>query len=122
MTVDSSVIWAVLLFMFLSVGLASFHAPNSSAILSAVAEGAHGVASGFINLGRNLGNVVGIAAGTAIVTGSMAARGLPPTLASVATDGDTAVLYAFVAGFSRATLILGVLCVLLAAVRAIRRV
>ena len=121
MSVDSSVVWAVLLFMVLSVGLASFHAPNSTAILGAVAEGAHGVASGFINLARNLGNVVGIAAGTAIVTGTMAARGLPPTLAAVAQDGDKLVLTAFVAGFSRSTLILGTVCVLLAVFRAVRR-
>ncbi len=120
--IDTSVIWTVLIFMVLSLGIASFHAPNSSAILGAVHEDAHGFASGFINLARNLGNVVGIAAGTAIVTGTMAARGLPPTLAAVAEHGDTALLTAFVTGFGRSTLTLGALCLLVVVVRLIRRI
>jgi EmrB/QacA subfamily drug resistance transporter len=122
LAVDTPVVWTVVIFMFLSVGIASFHAPNSSAILGAVSEAAHGFASGFINLARNLGNVVGIAAGTAIVTGTMAARGLPPTLSAVADGRDPALLSAFVAGFSLATLTLGALCLLLALARLVRRV
>ncbi len=120
--VATSLIWAVLLFMVLSLGIASFHAPNSSAILAAVDDNAHGVASGFINLARNLGNVIGIAAGTAIVSATMAARGLPPTFAAVTGQGDAALLEGFVAGFNRATLLLGALCVVLALGRVLRRV
>ena len=120
--VQTSVVWAVVLFMVLSLGIASFHAPNSSAILAAVEEGKHGVASGFINLARNLGNVVGIAAGTAIVSATMAAQGLPPTLAAVVDGGDSALLQGFVAGFNRSTVFLGSLCLVVAALRVIRRV
>ncbi len=92
--------------MVLAFGLATFSAPNSTSILSAVAPGAHGVATAFINLCRNMGNVIGIAFATTIVTVTMAAGGHAPSLAAADAAADPAVFGAFTAGIERAYLVL----------------
>ena len=112
-TIDGSASWVVGTMMLFAVGLASFHAPNSSAILATVKSDAYGVASGVINLARNAGNIVGIGASTAIVTGTMAARGYSPTLSTVSAGGDAGLLLSFVDGLGRAMLVLASVCLAL---------
>ncbi len=81
-----------------SAGIGIFNAPNNSSILSAVEQSKYGVITGFLNLVRNAGNLCSVALGTAIVTGTMAALGHPPTLSAVSEGGGGAVISAFTAG------------------------
>ncbi len=93
-----SVALLTMLLMTVSLGLATFHAPNNASIFATVGTEQFGVVSGLINLARNMGNVVGIAAVTGIVTAVMAARGYPPTLANVSSGSDAELLVSFVDG------------------------
>ena len=81
-----------------SVGSGIFGAPNSSAVLSAVEREEYGVASGFLNLVRNAGNVTGIAVATAVVTAVMSSYGVAPSLAEVAERTAPQAITAFVSG------------------------
>ena len=93
-----SVILLTLLLMTVSLGLATFHAPNNASIFASVNADQFGVASALINLARNMGNVVGIATVTGVVTAIMAARGYPPSLAKVSSASDPDLLVSFVDG------------------------
>ena len=93
-----SVALLTMLLMTVSLGLATFHAPNNASIFATVGIEQFGVVAGLINLARNMGNVVGIAAVTGIVTAVMAARGYPPSLADVTGASDAGLLVGFVDG------------------------
>lgn len=84
--------------MVLALGMATFSAPNSAAVLNAVTPDSHGLAAGFINLCRNTGNIIGIAVGTAVVTLTMSAAGFPPSLSAVAPKSGQGVYTAFTLG------------------------
>lgn len=99
---DASAALVVIVMMILALALAAFHAPNSSSILGAVNESRHGVATGLINLARNMGNVFGISGATAVVTGSLAAQGFPPSLAAITAESRPELLDGFVAGMGNA--------------------
>lgn len=86
--------------MILAFGMSTFTAPNAAAILNTVGTDAQGVASGFVNLCRNMGNVIGIAFGTAVVSLRMGAAGYPPTLSSVETSSDAGLYAAFTSGLN----------------------
>ncbi len=66
--------------------------------------------SGSINLSRNMGNVVGIAIATTVVTSTMSSRGFPTSLASMPADSDSGLLLAFADGVSSALLLFAGLC------------
>jgi EmrB/QacA subfamily drug resistance transporter len=85
--------------MTLALGMAIFGAPNSAAILNSVGSESHGVASGFVNLCRNTGNVIGIAFATALVTLTMSAAGYPPSLSEVRDTAEAGLFTAFTLGF-----------------------
>ena len=92
-------LWLVVVAMVVqSTGSGIFGAPNSSAVLSAVEREGYGVASGFLNLVRNAGNVTGIAVATAVVTAVMSSHGVGPNLAEVAERAEPQALMAFVSG------------------------
>ena len=92
-------LWLVVVVMVVqSTGSGIFGAPNSSAVLSAVEREGYGVASGFLNLVRNAGNVTGIAVATAVVTAVMSSHGVAPNLAEVAERAEPQALLAFVSG------------------------
>lgn len=96
--VDSPVWIVVAALMTMALGLSTFSAPNSTSMLNAVESHSHGFASGFVNLCRNTGNVIGIAFGTAIVTLTMAGAGYPPSLDEVGPNADQGLLAAFADG------------------------
>jgi EmrB/QacA subfamily drug resistance transporter len=106
--------------MVLALGMSSFTAPNSASILNVVDAGSHGLASGFVNLCRNTGNVIGVAFGTAIVTLTMSRAGVPPSLAEVGVNASKDVFGAFTHGVRISSgallgLAVPVLCILIAA-------
>jgi hypothetical protein len=84
--------------MVMSLGMAVFGAPNSAAILNSVEVEAQGATAGFVNLCRNSGNVIGIAAATVVVTSAMATAGYAPSLVAVAPSADPGILAAFTHG------------------------
>src|SRR5690606_18118597 len=117
--VESPVWLVVLALMTMALGLSTFSAPNSTSMLNAVEAHAHGFASGFVNLCRNTGNVIGIAFGTAFVSLTMANAGYAPSLDEVGPRADQGLLAAFTEGLSMAAaalllLTFAVLVVLLA--------
>jgi EmrB/QacA subfamily drug resistance transporter len=92
--------WLVVVgLMTLALGMSFFGAPNSAAILNSVESGSHGITSGFVNLFRNSGNVIGIAFGTALVTWTMGAAGYPPSLSAVRDTAEAGLFSAFALGF-----------------------
>jgi len=99
---ESSAWTVVAALMTVALGLSTFSAPNSTSMLNAVEPRAHGFASGFVNLCRNTGNVIGIAFGTAIVSLTMARAGYAPSLDEVAADADRGLLGAFTEGLRSA--------------------
>lgn len=106
---DASAALVVMVMMILALALAAFHAPNSSSILGSVNQSDHGVASGLINLARNMGNVFGISGATAVVTGTLAAQGFPPSLSAITPDSQATLLAGFVAGMENALWLLVIL-------------
>jgi len=105
-----SPVWLVVAaLMTMALGLSTFSAPNSTSMLNAVDAHSHGFASGFVNLCRNTGNVIGIAFGTAFVTLTMASAGYPPSLDNVGPRADQGLLEAFTEGLSMAAAALLVL-------------
>ena len=86
-------------YMTLALGMSFFGAPNSTSILNSVQSGSHGVASGFVALCRNSGNVVGVAFATALVTWTMSASGYPPSLSEVHDTAGAGLFAAFTLGF-----------------------
>ena len=97
-----------------SAGMGIFYAPNNSSVLSAVEQSKYGVISGFLNLVRNAGNLMGIALATVMVTATMGALGHEPSLASVSSVGGESLLAAFTSGLRFAYAVMG--CVVLAGV------
>lgn len=115
----SSVAFVVIAMMVTSFGAAAFHAPNTSSVINAVPREHYGVVSGFTNLARNAGNVVGIALATAAVSVVMAGAGFAPTLDPAAIPGAeesrAAVLASFDGGARAAFwLLAGIVCAVLA--------
>ena len=98
--VPSTPTWVIVVgLMTLALGMATFGAPNSAAILNSVEANSYGVASGFVNLCRNGGNVIGIAFGTALVSWTMSSQGYPPSLSEVHATAEAGVFNAFTLGF-----------------------
>ena len=54
--------------MMVGVSMSVFHAPNGAAMINAVGENEHGVASSIQSLSRNVGNLLGVSLATLIVT------------------------------------------------------
>jgi len=110
-------LWLVMVLLFangLSLGL--WNVPNSSVILSSVPREHLGVVGAFMNLTRNIGNVVGQAVASAIVVGVMAAKGFDIPLSKIAgtigADGaflhGSRLAYLVVAALSLGALVLAV--------------
>jgi EmrB/QacA subfamily drug resistance transporter len=96
--VATPISFLILGMMVMSLGMAVFGAPNSAAILNSVEVEAQGATAGFVNLCRNSGNVIGIAAATVVVTSAMATAGYAPSLVAVAPSADPGILAAFTHG------------------------
>ncbi|MBI4201691.1 MAG: DHA2 family efflux MFS transporter permease subunit [Chloroflexi bacterium] len=105
MTESTPLIVVVLLLMLNGTGMANFLSPNSSAVLGSVERGQYGVASAFLNLVRNAGNITGLAIGTTVVAATMAARGFEPSLAAVTEGSGEGAKAAFAQGLSYACLL-----------------
>lgn len=79
-------------------GTGILYPPNNSSILSTVNEAQYGVMAGFVNLFRNVGNIMGVVLTTLIVTSVMDSMGVVPSLAAVSGNSDVGVGEAFVKG------------------------
>ena len=110
-----SPLWLVMVLLFANgLALGLWNVPNGSAILASVPAEHLGVVGAFMNLTRNIGNVVGQALASAIVVGVMAARGFDVPLSKIAsTDGAAAafvhgarITYVAVTALSAVTLLL----------------
>jgi len=92
-------VWLIVSAMtLLAAGMATFYAPNNSAVMSMVPKKDFGLFSGMLNLSRNMGNVVGVALATAIVALAMARHGFPPRIPSAAEAVEIAHIEAFAQG------------------------
>jgi EmrB/QacA subfamily drug resistance transporter len=99
----SSPVWVVVAgLMTMALGLATFGAANSTSMLNAVDPASHGFASGFVNLCRNTGNVIGIAFATAMVTLTMSRAGYIATVGDIGPGSEGGVMTAFTRGVQTA--------------------
>ncbi len=103
-TENSSLLSVVPALMLQSAGMGVFYSPNSSSVLSAVERESYGVVSAFLNLIRNAGNVISIAAATAVVTITMGSMGFEPSLDAVRGATESGVEEAFTQGLRYAYL------------------
>ncbi|MBM3926159.1 MAG: MFS transporter [SAR202 cluster bacterium] len=104
---EGSPLGLVVLGLFLhSAGLGIFMTPNNSAILGTVDRGRYGIATAFVSLTRNAGQVIGIAIATVVVTAALQAEGYS---ASVTADQslDAGEASAFVKGLRYTFLLMG---------------
>ncbi|MEO1574093.1 MAG: MFS transporter, partial [Pseudomonadota bacterium] len=99
---STSIVVTTIAVALVGVAMSIFHAPNGAAMINAVSENEHGVASGILSLSRNVGNVLGIALGTAIVTTVMSRAGVPSTLEPAELAASPERQVAFVAGMQTA--------------------
>ena len=107
LTETASVGLVVLALALQGVGMGAFYSPNTASVLSTVEQSRYGIASAFVNMVRNLGNVTGIGVATAIVTATMASAGYEPSLGAVTGTGiDDGVLGAFTRGLRTAFLVM----------------
>jgi EmrB/QacA subfamily drug resistance transporter len=90
------------------LGHGTFTAPNNSSVLAVVDKSEHGVVAGLLNMVRNTGNVIGTGLATTIVTATIVARGLPPTLGA-AREQSAGVVDAFLAGMKVACVLPAIL-------------
>lgn len=89
----------------LGAGLGLFQAPNNNSVMSSVPLNRLGVASSFIAIVRSLGQSMGAALGTTMVTASLAAVGKDVSLQTLRTGTSahgSAALFAFVRGYQKA--------------------
>ncbi len=83
---DTPILGIALLVLINGLAMGLWSAPNASATMGSVPRSSYGLVSAIINLTRNLGNVTGQAAATAVISGIMAARGFDIPLGEL---GDT---------------------------------
>lgn len=109
-------LWVVMALLFGNgVALGLWNVPNGSAILGAVPSEHLGVVGAFMNLTRNLGNVLGQALASAVVVGVMAARGFDIPLSKIGANPGavTAFLHGWRIAYAAVT-VLSVLALALA--------
>ena len=85
LTEDSSALPVVAAMVIQGMGMGAFYSPNASAVLSVVERQRYGIATAFLNMVRNTGNVIGVAVATTAVTVVMGASGFEPSLDAVSS-------------------------------------
>ncbi len=100
---ESSSMWEILVPMAGSgAGIGLFFPSNNGSIVGAVGRERYGVVTAFVTLIRNVGQLVGVAVGTLIVTLSIASQGIEPEIGLLRTGGASPSLVAgFLDGFNR---------------------
>jgi EmrB/QacA subfamily drug resistance transporter len=94
-------LWIVVPMLFMNgLGMGLWMAPNMSATLSTVGRADLGSTSAFLNLVRNVGNVMGQALVAAIIAGVMISRGVEVQLNELKDSTDPEVSKAFLSGWS----------------------
>ena len=107
LTENSTLAFVLPVLALQSAGIAMFHSPNVSSILTAVERSRYGVVSALTQLMRNGANVTGVALAAAIVIATMSSMGFEPNLEAVSEEGGTEVARAFVEGLQRAFMVMG---------------
>ena len=82
----------------LGLGMGLFQPANNSSVLSAVEASRYGVASAFLTLVRNLGQVTGVVLAAALLAVGIRALGVEPDLGPL-RDPDVVANPALIAGF-----------------------
>ncbi len=82
----------------LGLGMGLFYPPNTSSVLAAVEASRYGVASAFLTLVRNLGQITGVAMAAALLAVGIRSLGVEPDLGPL-RDPDVAASPALIAGF-----------------------
>ena len=90
------------------LGVGLFQAPNNSAVMGSVPRERLGLASGFLALTRNMGQLIGIAAIGALWATQTLAH-VPPELAGAITDASEAPPAAIAAGMADTSMVLAVM-------------
>ena len=89
-----SPLWLVMVLLFANgTALGLWNVPNGSAILASVPAENLGVVGAFLNLTRNIGNVVGQAVASAIVVGVLAAKGFDIPLSEIGSTTGAAAAF-----------------------------
>ena len=117
---SSSLLLIVIGLLLAGTGSALFFSPNSSSILGSVERERYGVATAFLNLIRNAGNITGLAIATTIVTMTMASMGFEPSLTAVTDANGNGVVHAFATGLNYAFLLsalMGTLALIMSAIK-----
>jgi MFS family permease len=84
-------LWMVMILLFANgMALGLWNVPNGSTILASVPPENLGVVGAFMNLTRNIGNVVGQALASALVVGVMVTRGFDIPLSGIASTTGAA--------------------------------
>ena len=117
-TTGDTPLWVVMAILFVNgLAMGLWNVPNNSVIMGSVPRSSFGVIGAFTNLTRNVGNVTGQAIASAVVVGTMAARGFDIPLSEISDsagagsafiDGWRAA-YLLVTGFSALGLLLSIL-------------
>ncbi|HEX5503443.1 MAG TPA: MFS transporter [Thermomicrobiales bacterium] len=106
LTPQASYTDVVLRLVLLGIGSGIFNSPNSSAVLGSIPRAHYGVASGFLSMVRNSGQVIGVALSGALLVGAVApvvgAAGLGALQHATSPALRDALVDAFMSGFSLA--------------------
>ncbi len=105
LSLDISPLAFALLIAPTGLGVGLFQAPNNSAVMGSVPKERLGLASGFLALTRNMGQLIGIAAIGALWATQTLAH-VPPELAGAITDASEAPPAAIAAGMADTSMVL----------------
>ena len=120
---DSHVVEAIVPMMLLGAGLGLFQPANQNSVLSAVERERYGLVAGFLTLMRNLGQVMGLAIATLVVTQAITSFGIDADLGLLRNGGGEAsplLIDGFITGLRRAYLVAGAILLTAALVSASR--
>ena len=120
---DSSLAHVISALMMTMAGMGLFASPNTSSILGAVERERYGVASAFITLVRNLGQITGIAIASVLITLAITNVGLEADLGALREKDTTPsplLIDSFVSGLHRVFFVFTGVALLTAALSLLR--
>ena len=114
---DSHVAEAIIPLLFLGMGLGLFQPANQNSVLGAVERQRYGLVSAFLTLMRNLGQVIGLAIATLVVTLAVTSLGISADLGNLrqaGVDPDPRLIDGFITGLRRSFMVSAVILALAA--------
>ena len=124
LTPQSTPVTVVACLALVGFGMGLFQTPNNNLLMSSLPRHRFGVGSSFLSIVRSLGNSVGAALAATIVSAQLLAVTGQTSLETVGrqagTQEEARILYAFLQGFHYTYLTAAILCLIGAALSAIR--